>query len=112
MVSPRYGADRPFTRTLAIRSPAGSRSRSVKLPRAGASTVPSTERPCASRSYETTPKPVGTPFTAIRLPGASQPRGVANASSTPVAVSCTSISRSVSRNEPLPAPFGGRYIAR
>ena len=63
------------------------------------------------------PKLVGASRTATDLPGASQPRGVANASSRPRgrpfgAVSCTSISRSVSRNAALEAAFGGRYIER
>ena len=52
------------------------------------------------------------------MPAASQPRGVPKASSRPTGrpfgavVSCTSISRSVSRNAEFEAAFGGRYIER
>ena len=61
---------------------------------------------------EELPLGLGAFRTAIRFPGASHARGVAYASSSPDAVSCTSNTRSVSRNAAFETLFGGRYIER
>ena len=104
---------RPPSVTAAMRLPRGSRRRSVSLrARSGTSTFARTAVLDACSEYESDRKLVGASATAIRLPAASHARGVEYASWRPFGVSCTSISRSVSRKAALLAPFGGRYIAR
>ena len=78
----------------------------------GASSETRTARRRALSVNATSPKAVGARRTTIFRPGRSHPRGVAYASSSPLPVSWTSISLSVSRNVALLPAFGGRNIFR
>src|SRR5439155_23230665 len=114
-----YG--RPSRVTLAIREAAGRRSRN-ESERSGSrdgTSIDASISPASDRSEnEIGPKLVGTARTSIRFPAASQARGVAYASRSPLGTPCrsgvswTSVWRSVSRKLALLAPLGGRYIER
>ena len=69
---------RPPTVTEAMCAPPGSRSRSESECFAirGTSIVALTEWACETSVYESGPNPVGSRLTVMRLPGASQARGV------------------------------------